>query len=183
MKIAVYGSAKGEISEEVREKARIIGREIAKRGHTLITGACPGLPYEANLAAYKAGGKTIGFSPAGNLQEHINRFGFPTEGFSELKFISQHFPYADNNIACLRERNIYSATENDAAVIITGAWGTLNEFEICRFMGKPIGVLAGTKGLADFVDKISREFDDVKSLRIIYYGNPVLLLDRLEKLA
>lgn len=183
MKIAVYGSAKGEIPEELKEKARIIGREIARRGHTLITGACPGLPYEANIAAYESGGKTIGFSPARNLQEHTERFYFPIQGFTELRFISQHFPYAENNIACLRERNIYSAIENDAAVIIAGAWGTLNEFEICRFMGKPIGVLAGTRGLADFVDKISRELDEVKSLRIIYYGNPMLLLDRLEKLA
>jgi hypothetical protein len=52
MKIAVYGSASGEISQETREKARKIGREIARREHDLITGACPGLPYEAVEAAF-----------------------------------------------------------------------------------------------------------------------------------
>jgi len=41
MKIAVYGSAAGDIPEKVRELAREIGRQIALRGHILITGGCP----------------------------------------------------------------------------------------------------------------------------------------------
>ncbi len=43
MKIAVYGSAVG--SEDITQvKAREIGMEIARLGHTLITGACDGFP-------------------------------------------------------------------------------------------------------------------------------------------
>ena len=62
MKIGVYGSATGKVSDEQREKAREIGRQIAKKGHIVITGACPGLPYEAVLGANEEGGECIGFS-------------------------------------------------------------------------------------------------------------------------
>ena len=64
MKIGVYGSASGELSDETKEKAREIGRQIAKKGHIVVTGACLGLPYEAVLGAYEVGGKCIGYSPA-----------------------------------------------------------------------------------------------------------------------
>ena len=61
MKIAVYGSATGDLSDEVRKKARELGRQIAKSGHTVVTGACPGLPQEAVIGAYAEGGECIAF--------------------------------------------------------------------------------------------------------------------------
>ncbi|MDP3061705.1 MAG: hypothetical protein Q8O40_00625, partial [Chloroflexota bacterium] len=43
MTVGVMGSAGGQIAEEVCAKVRQLGREIAKRGYVLITGACPGI--------------------------------------------------------------------------------------------------------------------------------------------
>ena len=57
MKIAVYGSALGGITETLNQIARNVGREIARRGHTVVTGACPGLPHEAVLGAKELEGK------------------------------------------------------------------------------------------------------------------------------
>ena len=68
MKISVYGSAAGS-SETVKENARKIGQQIAIKGCILITGACPGIPYEAVLAAREKNGETIGFSPWKNEEE------------------------------------------------------------------------------------------------------------------
>ncbi|MBI1934080.1 hypothetical protein HYS30_00265, partial [Candidatus Peregrinibacteria bacterium] len=65
MKIGVMGSATGPQIEDpkAREAARVLGREIAKREHVLINGACPGLPNEALLGAKEEGGFTVGVSP------------------------------------------------------------------------------------------------------------------------
>ncbi len=66
LKIGVMGSASGQQIEDpiARKKAKQLGTEIAKRGHILINGACPGLPHDSLLAAKAAGGMTLGISPA-----------------------------------------------------------------------------------------------------------------------
>ncbi|MFH1713328.1 MAG: hypothetical protein ABH896_04050 [Candidatus Jacksonbacteria bacterium] len=70
MKIGIYGSGSGEIQAELKQKAFIIGHEIAEQGHTVVTGACWGLPYDAVKGANSAGGKTIGYSPAQDINHH-----------------------------------------------------------------------------------------------------------------
>ncbi|HUD81190.1 MAG TPA: hypothetical protein VMR08_00990 [Patescibacteria group bacterium] len=66
LKVGVYGSASSDINEQAVLGARIVGEELAKRGHIVVTGAAPGIPYEAVQAAHLKGGKTIGYSPAVN---------------------------------------------------------------------------------------------------------------------
>ena len=63
MNISVYGSSAGGTvdNQEIRNRAKEIGREIARQGHTLLTGACPGFPYDAVQGAAEHGGKCIGF--------------------------------------------------------------------------------------------------------------------------
>lgn len=182
MKIAVYGSATvEEVTQEIRSLARDLGREIGKRGHTLITGACPGLPYEAVLGANDFGitSTIIGFSPARSLQEHIERFHFSDQGFSILKFIPQDYEYTDQKGACFRYRNVSSAAECDAAVFIRGGIGSLNELTNCLAMERPIGILTATGGLADFTGHILGKLEKRRNKRIIYEEHPTILLDKL----
>ena len=72
------GSAGGELKPEVREKVMELGREIARRGYVLITGAAPGLPHDAVLGAKSVGGMVVGISPALTLEEHVNKYHSPT---------------------------------------------------------------------------------------------------------
>ena len=53
IKIGVMGSAGGKIAEEISKKVYELGRQIAKRDCVIVTGGCPGLPFEAttNLVA------------------------------------------------------------------------------------------------------------------------------------
>ena len=48
-------SSGGIIPSEVAKKAYKLGREIGRRRHGLITGACPGLPHEAVKGAKSVG--------------------------------------------------------------------------------------------------------------------------------
>ena len=50
----------GSRAAEVRQKAYRLGEAIAERDAILITGACPGLPYEAVRGAKAKGGRLIG---------------------------------------------------------------------------------------------------------------------------
>jgi len=182
MKISVYGSAAGDITEEIKEIARDVGREIARRNHTLITGGCPGLPYEAILGAKEEDGKTLGFSPALNLQDHIDRFKFPSQGFDELIFIPEDYDYKDLKKTCLKYRNISSVTNSDAVVIISGRCGTLNEFTIAYDLGKNIGVLTNTGGVTKFISDLVNDFNKPTDSKIIYEEQPKLLIAKLEEI-
>ena len=71
MTVGVMGSAGGSLDAEVRGRVRRLGAAIAKRGHVLITGACPGLPQDAVIGAKEQGGIVVGVSPALNLEEDI----------------------------------------------------------------------------------------------------------------
>ena len=64
------GTSGGALSDEVRERAYRVGRAIAEQGAVLITGACPGLPYEAAHGAKAAVGLVVGISPGLALDEH-----------------------------------------------------------------------------------------------------------------
>lgn len=182
MKISVYGSAAGNIEDEIKEKAREIGRQIAKKGHILITGGCPGLPYEAILGAKEIGGKTIGYSPGLSLEDHISRFGFPAEGFDEMIFIPEDYKYWESKKTCLKYRNVSSVTSSEAVVIISGRTGTLNEFTIAYDLGKNIGVLAGTGGITKFIPELVSDFGKPTDSKIIYEEQPGLLIAKLEGL-
>ncbi len=53
--IGVMGSSGGDLSEEIKKKVFRLGEAIAERDAILITGGCPGLPYEAVRGAKAKG--------------------------------------------------------------------------------------------------------------------------------
>jgi uncharacterized protein (TIGR00725 family) len=140
MKIGVYGSAAGVV-DSVIPKAMEIGRQIALNGHIVVTGACTGLPYEAVKGARETGGKSIGYSPAKDLKDHISHYKFPKDAADDLIFTG----------AGLKGRNVLSVEGCEACVFISGRMGTLNEFTIAYDNGKIIGILSGTGGMTDLV--------------------------------
>ncbi|MCK5140045.1 MAG: hypothetical protein KAQ85_09405, partial [Thermodesulfovibrionia bacterium] len=130
MRIGVYGSAAENNKPSANEKAREIGREIARKGHVLITGGCNGFPYEAVIGAREFDGHCIAYSPATSLEEHVHTFGFPVDGFSEFVYTPESFEHANDRYICLKYRNLISVASVDAGLIIGGRTGTMNEFTL-----------------------------------------------------
>jgi len=181
MKIGVYGSADSSAPSEVKRLAREIGKHIARRGHIVVTGACPGLPYQAVLGARELGGQCIGFSPATNLAKHLQRDHYPTEGFSELVFVPKS--YVNDSAICKKYRNVSSVAQIDAAIIIRGGTGTMNEFTICYDLGKNIGILQGSSGITtEAIKVLLKSLDRYTDSRVIYDSDPISLVDRLIEL-
>ena len=74
------------MSEETRQRAYRLVEAIAARDVILITGACPGLPYEAVRGAKAKGGFVVGISPGLSIHEHQGKYRSPVEGFDVLVY-------------------------------------------------------------------------------------------------
>ena len=168
-KIAVSGAAQTEhCCKEIEKIGREIGKEIARQNCVLVTGATTGVPYLAAQGAKKAGGVSIGFSPAASEVAHRKVYNLPIDAFDVIVYTG--FDYSGRNLLMTRAA--------DGVVIICGRMGTLNEFTIAFEDQKPIGVLIGSGGTADNIKGlIRRPFRG--EMKIIYEEDPKKLVKKL----
>ncbi|KKU91550.1 MAG: hypothetical protein UY23_C0001G0156 [Candidatus Jorgensenbacteria bacterium GW2011_GWA1_48_11] len=168
-KICVSGAAEtGHCAPDALEKAEIVGREIAKRGLVLVTGATTGIPYWAAKGAKAEGGIVIGISPAVSKLQHIKTYHLPVD-YHDL-IIYTGFEYSGRNLLLTRSA--------DAAVFLCGRIGTLNEFTDAFEDQKPQGVLLGTGGTTDMLPQIIEEAHRGPG-RVIFSKEPADLIDKL----
>lgn len=168
-KICVSGAAEtGHCAKDALEKAETIGREIAKRGLVLVTGATTGIPYWAAKGAKAEGGIVIGLSPASSKLAHIKTYHLPTD-YHDL-IIYTGFEYSGRNLLLTRS--------SDAMITICGRIGTLNEFTIGFEEQKPMGVLEGTGGTADMLRGII-ESGHRGPGKVIFSRDPADLMEKL----
>jgi uncharacterized protein (TIGR00725 family) len=143
-KIAVSGSATDNCSPGAFKKAYEVGRQIAKQGAVLVTGATIGVPAWSTRGAKSAGGVSIGLSPAVSKQAHIHTYRLPTK-YMDL-IIYTGFDYSGRNMLMTRA--------SDAVIVICGRIGTLNEFTTAFEEKRVVGVLTGTGGVEAQIDEI-----------------------------
>jgi len=163
------GSAGGRMRKDTRERARALGRAIAEHDCVLVTGACPGLPYDAACGCKSAGGMTAGISPALDLYEHVNRYNSPFREFDVMIYTGDG----------LMGREVTGIRSCDIVVLIGGRSGTLGEFAIAYDEGKVIGVLSDTGGVADHVDELMEIIHKKTGAHLEFDDDPHRLMDRL----
>jgi uncharacterized protein (TIGR00725 family) len=166
LKIGVMGSASGSLSKKHRAVAYELGRAIAERGCITITGACPGLPFEAAKGATEGGGLVVGISPGLSEWEHVKKYHSPLDHHDVLIFTGSG----------LMGREVVNIRSSDIVVIIGGRSGTLGEFSIAYDEGKLIGVLSGTGGITSEIDNIVSIIRKKTGARIIYGEDPRALV-------
>ena len=166
IQIGVMGSSGGDFVPGAEDKAYQLGREIARSGAALLTGACPGLPHMAVRGCRDEDGMVVGISPALSLNEHVHRYHSPTEGFDVLMFTGSG----------LMGREIEAIRSCDIVVLVGGRSGTLGEFAIAYDEGRIIGVLRGTGGIADHVDELVKIADKETGASILFEHDPVTLV-------
>ena len=167
--IGVMGTSGGELSDEVRERAYQLGRAIADQNATLITGACPGLPYQAVRGAKAAGGLVVGISPGLSLDEHRGKYESPVDGFDVLIYTGSG----------LMGREITNIRSCDIVIIAGGRTGTLGEFAIAYDEGRLIGVLTGTGGITALIPEMINVSQKQTGAHVIYDDDPPALVTRL----
>ncbi len=144
--ICVSGGAEGGNAKKAKVMSYKVGQLIAQKGCVLITGATTGVPFEAARGAKEAGGSNIGFSPAGSEEEHVRKYRLPAD-----KDIFDHIIYAE---AGYTGRNLLMVRSSDATIVIDGRIGTLNEFTVAFEENEIIGVLQGSGGIADEIERL-----------------------------
>ncbi len=169
LKIGVMGSASGKLSKAHKKIAYELGCAIAENDCITITGACPGLPFEAAKGASKNGGLVVGISPALSEREHIEKYHSPTAYHNVLIFTGSG----------LMGREVVNIRSSDIVIIIGGHSGTLGEFSIAYDEGNLIGVLLGTGGIASKIKSIVKYIKKDTGAKIMYESNPRALLDSL----
>ena len=175
-KIGVFGSAEGDLGK-IFNKAHALGTELGKNNIIIITGASTGLPYEVARVAKSVGLDVWGYSQASNLK--IQKKLAPncdSSIYKKLIYIPKNYEFADNNAVCKKYRNVTSTATCDAGIVIAGRWGTLNEFTNLYDMGKIIGVLTSTGGVADELPNLNKKISKKSKAKILFNDSPTELV-------
>ncbi len=169
VKIGVSGAAEtGYCGLDAYEKAKEIGREIARQGGVITTGATTGFPMYAAMGAKDECGFSIGFSPAANEREHVEVYKLPLEYMDVVVYTG--FGYSGRDLLLTRS--------SDAVVIGCGRVGTINEFAVAFEDRRPIGVLEGSWE----TDEILRHVIEAAhrpNPKIIFDSDPKALVTKL----
>lgn len=169
-KICVSGSASFN-EPQAKEKAKELGREIARAKCITLTGATTGYPYLSAVGAKEEDGVTIGFSPAMGFKEHTRKYRLPTDHHDLIVYTG--FGYSG--------RNLFLVRSADAVVHVSGRIGTLNEFTAAFEDKKVIGVLTGTGGTSILIDDIV-EMAQRGPGKIVYDDDPKELMRKVIEL-
>lgn len=174
--VAVYcGSSSGN-QEIYTRQAEEMGRELARRGLTLVYGGgCVGLMGTIADAVLAAGGRVIGVIPQFLADKEVAH-----RGCTELHVVET-----------MHQRKLLMADLADGFVAMPGGFGTLEElFEVLTWgqlglHGKPVGVL-NTRGFYDtllaLLDHMSAEAFLRKENRdqVLQNASPAALLDAMQ---
>ena len=168
IQVGVMGSAGGAITDEELALANRLGRRIAERDCTIVTGACPGLPHAAVLGAHEVGGVSMGVSPALSPEEHVNVYGSPLQPYTTMVFTGSG----------LMGRETHNIHSSDFVLFTGGRSGTLGEFCIAYDEGKLIGILLDSGGISNEFERIVEMVKKNTGSTIISDSDPEKLVDR-----
>lgn len=170
--ICVSGAAGGKTVKTARKYAEELGHHIAKSGHIITTGATIGLPYYAATAAKKAGGMSIGFSPAASLREHLYKYRLPIGVYDFINFTGMHYV----------GRDIHLVQSSDAIITVGGRFGSLHEFTTAIEAGMPCGIVLGSGGTADALPGLLDTLEPPNRKMIVIDSDPASLVKKIIKM-
>lgn len=169
VKIGVSGAANTTYSGlDAFEKAKELGREVARQGAIITTGATTGFPMYAAMGAKDECGFSIGLSPAATEREHLEVYKLPLDYMDVVIYTG--FGYAGRDLLFVRS--------SDAMVIGPGRIGTLNEFSVSFEDRRPIGILEGSWETDEFLREVLAAAHRPNDF-IVFDSDPKALVERL----
>ena len=169
IKIGVSGAAEtGYCGLDSYEKAKETGREIAKQGAIITTGATTGFPMYAAMGAKDECGFSIGFSPAATEREHVELYKLPVEYMDVIVYTG--FGYSGRDLLLVRS--------SDALIVGCGRIGTLNEFSVAFEERRPIGILEGSWKTDEILRHVIEEAHRPND-QIVFDTDPKAIVERL----
>ena len=118
MQVSVIGSGR-----EHADRAEQVGRLLAERGCTVVTGGLGEVMAAASRGAKEAGGTTIGILPGeerADANEWVDHVVVTGLGHT---------------------RNFAVAASGEGVIAVGGRWGTLAEIAFAKLLGRPVVIL------------------------------------------
>ncbi len=171
--ISVSGAAEvAHCGAEVLNIAKELGREIAKQGCILTTGATSGFPHSSAQGYKEAKGVfSLGISPATDIKEHTELYLLPTDYNDIIIYTGFGFPM----------RDIILTKSSHAMIIGCGRIGTIHEFTVAFEANMPLGILEGPWQTDEVIRDIIRNSNRVNT-SVIFDSNPKRIVERLIKM-
>jgi uncharacterized protein (TIGR00725 family) len=172
IKIGISGAAEtGHCGIDAYDRGIALGREVARAGAVLVTGATTGFPLWVAMGAKEEKGMVVGFSPASTEKEHVERYNLPLEFHDVIVYTGFGFP----------GRDLIFTRSCDAMLFGCGRIGTIHEFTISFEDKKPIGIYEGDWKTDEVIQDILKN-GHRPSDRIIFDTDPKSLVDGVLKL-
>lgn|SRR3989338_8340509 len=184
IKVGIFGSAtdnKGEVLQKAQELGEVLSSYKDKV--ILITGVADGLPYRVAQTAAKNDVEVWGLSPCVDLKSQKELS--PSQDLSIYKkifYVPTNYPFVKQVDVCRKYRNVSSTATCDAGIIISGRWGTINEFTNLHDFGKVIGVFTGTGGIADELPNLIKKIHKKSKAEITFANSPKQLVKKVVNL-
>ncbi|GIW07471.1 MAG: hypothetical protein KatS3mg060_2276 [Dehalococcoidia bacterium] len=111
----------------------------------------------------------VGISPARSTAEHLEQYGWPTQGFDTVVCTGA------GPAGC----EIEGVRSSDVVIVVGDRAGRPVELGIAYDEGRPIGVLTRTRGIADAVEGLARVCGKPGGGPVLCDEDPARLVDRL----
>lgn len=169
VKIGVSGAADTQYTGlDAYEKGKELGREIARHGGIITTGATTGFPLYAAMGAKDECGFSIGFSPAATEREHVEVYQLPIDYMDVVMYTG--FGYSGRDLLFVRS--------SDAMIIGPGRIGTINEFAVAFEDHKPLGILRSDSDTDELLSLII-DAAHRPNPKIVFDSDPKRLVEKL----
>jgi len=169
IKICVSGAAEtGHCGLGALDKAKELGREIARQGAILVTGATTGFPLWAAMGAKEVGGISIGFSPASSEKEHVEVYKLPLDYMDLIIYTGFGYP----------GRDLLLTRSTDAVICGCGRIGTIHEFTVAFEDGKVLGIFEGPWEMDEELKEIL-EKGHRPNAKVIMEGDPKKMIEKI----
>lgn len=167
--ISVSGAAEiAHCGPSVIPIAKELGREIARQGAQLVTGATSGFPMYSAEGCKEAGGFSFGLSPAASKKEHTEVYRLPLKALDAVVYTGFGFP----------GRDLMMVRSSDAIVIGCGRIGTIHEFTVAWEANMPMGVLSGDWPTDEVIHNIINNSSRTNE-NVIFEKDPKIMIEKL----
>lgn len=167
--ISVSGAAEiAHCGPSVIPLAKELGREIARQGAQLVTGATSGFPMYSAEGCKEAGGFSFGLSPAASKKEHEDVYRLPLKALDAVVYTGFGFP----------GRDLMMIRSSDAVVVGCGRIGTIHEFTVAWEANMPLGVLTGEWQTDEVIKNIIAN-SNRKNENVIFESDPKVMIEKL----